>query len=77
MTRPRQFAREYAGIFRDRSVVAAYRFRPAYPRAVFEVLRGLVDADAPLAVALRRAFPDGIVVQRDRCRIIWGRPRSR
>src|SRR5208282_3135941 len=49
--RPRQFSREYADIFKDQSVVDAYRFRPAYPAAVFEILKEMIDpAVAPLAV---------------------------
>ena len=41
--RHKQFSREYADIFKDRSVVDAYRFRPTYPGGVFEVLRELID----------------------------------
>ena len=41
--RHKQFSREYADIFKDRSVVDAYRFRPTYPAAVFEILQELID----------------------------------
>lgn len=44
---PKQFSREYADIFRDQSVVDAYRFRPTYPAGVFEILRELIDPKVP------------------------------
>jgi trans-aconitate methyltransferase len=40
--KPTQFAPEYAEPFQDVSVVAAYRYRPPYPDAVFSILAGLI-----------------------------------
>jgi predicted TPR repeat methyltransferase len=49
--RPRQFSREYADIFKDQSVVDAYRFRPMYSAGVFEILKELIDpAVTPRAI---------------------------
>jgi len=49
--RPKQFGREHADIFRDQSVVDAYRFRPTYPVGVFEILREMIDPGvAPRAI---------------------------
>ncbi len=40
---PKQFGVEYASIFQDASVVAAYPHRPPYPPATFAALAGLID----------------------------------
>lgn len=49
--RPKQFSREYADIFKDQSVVDAYRFRPTYPAGVFEILKEIIDESvAPRAI---------------------------
>ena len=51
MGKPKQFGREYADIFKDQSVVDAYRFRPTYPAGVFEILSELIDpAVAPRTI---------------------------
>lgn len=42
--RPGQFGFEYSGIFQDESVVRAYRYRPQYPAATFELLADLLPA---------------------------------
>jgi hypothetical protein len=46
--RPKQWCAEYASIFKDESVVRAYRHRPPYPSGVFEILASLID-DEPCA----------------------------
>jgi len=43
MSQPRQFGVEYASIFQDASVVAAYPHRPPYPPQTFAMLAGLID----------------------------------
>ncbi|HVA91968.1 MAG TPA: class I SAM-dependent methyltransferase [Chloroflexota bacterium] len=40
--KPPHFAQVYAESFQDRGVVDAYRYRPPYPPAVFDVLLDLV-----------------------------------
>jgi SAM-dependent methyltransferase len=40
---PKQFSYEYASIFQDASVVAAYPHRPPYPDETFAVLAELID----------------------------------
>jgi trans-aconitate methyltransferase len=40
--RPKQWSSEYASIFQDESVVAAYQFRPTYPPETFTVLASLI-----------------------------------
>lgn len=48
---PDQFGFEYSSIFQDESVVRAYRYRPQYPAATFELLADLMPACcAPRAV---------------------------
>ena len=49
--KPKQWGPEYANIFKDRSVVQAYRHRPPYPAEVFEILMALVQqTDRPWRV---------------------------
>jgi SAM-dependent methyltransferase len=48
----KQFATQYASIFGDASVVHAYQYRPPYPPETFEILSGLIDADAEPRVVL-------------------------
>lgn len=43
---PKQFSYEYASIFQDASVVAAYPHRPPYPDETFTTLAGLIDQTA-------------------------------
>ena len=43
-SQPKQFSYEYASIFQDQSVVDAYRHRPIYPAAVFDILLDLIPA---------------------------------
>lgn len=47
--KPAHLAPEYGAMFRDRSVAAAYPFRPPYPSATFAALAALI-ADQPRAV---------------------------
>ena len=44
---PRQFATEYASIFGDASVVAAYQHRPPYPPETFTLLRSRMPLTHP------------------------------
>lgn len=45
--KPKQFSAEYASMFQDASVVAAYQHRPPYPAETFEILSGLMNKTAP------------------------------
>lgn len=45
MQKPVHLGPKYGAQFGDVSVVEAYRFRPPYPREVFEVLRRLLDVE--------------------------------
>ena len=40
--KPKHLGRQYADQFQDASVVAAYRHRPTYPPATFDILAGLI-----------------------------------
>lgn len=42
--RPTNLAPQMAETFKDSSVVAAYRYRPAYPPETFEILTGLITS---------------------------------
>jgi SAM-dependent methyltransferase len=44
LPKPEHLGEEYALQFSDASVVAAYRYRPAYPAATFTILAGLIAA---------------------------------
>jgi SAM-dependent methyltransferase len=44
MQKPTHLGPEYGAQFSDESIVAAYRFRPPYPAAVFEILERLLGA---------------------------------
>jgi len=49
--KPRQWSTEHASIFKDKSVVQAYEYRPGYPLQLFEILAGLIDEnDRPRTV---------------------------
>lgn len=51
LVQPKQFGVEYAGIFQDASVVAAYHHRPSYQAETFRLLAGLIDrAQTPVRV---------------------------
>src|SRR5437016_11497592 len=47
--KPEQFRISFAETFKDSHVVDAYRYRPAYPDEVFDILAGLI-VDEPRAV---------------------------
>ena len=48
---PKQFRYAYSSIFQDESVVRAYRYRPQYPAATFDLLADLLPANCtPRAV---------------------------
>src|SRR6266480_1225992 len=40
--KPEYFGTSYAEAFKDQQVVDAYRYRPAYPQEVFDMLAGLI-----------------------------------
>ncbi|MEZ4707180.1 MAG: class I SAM-dependent methyltransferase [Caldilineaceae bacterium] len=51
LPQPKQFGVEYASIFQDASVVAAYPNRAPYPPQTFELLAGLIDQSvAPVRI---------------------------
>lgn len=43
LQQPKQFSYEYASIFQDATVVAAYPYRAPYSDETFEILAGLID----------------------------------
>ena len=45
ISKPKQWSAEYAGIFKDQSVVDAYHYRPDYPPETFVILAGLIRAN--------------------------------
>jgi SAM-dependent methyltransferase len=53
--KPKQWSAEYASIFQDQSVVAAYQFRPSYPPGIFAFLASLI----PAGVMLRKVLDAG------------------
>jgi SAM-dependent methyltransferase len=61
--KPKQFSAEYASIFQDASVVAAYRHRPAYPPETFEVLLRLLPPAAARRTVLDAGCGTGFVAR--------------
>jgi predicted TPR repeat methyltransferase len=61
--KPRQFATRYASIFGDASVVSAYQYRPPYPAETFELLLGLLDADAETRTVLDAGCGPGVIAR--------------
>jgi trans-aconitate methyltransferase len=59
--KPKHLGPEYAAQFQDRSVVAAYPYRPPYPAEVFDILAGLIT-DEPRAV-LDAGCGDGAIAR--------------
>ncbi len=53
--KPKQWSAEYASIFQDASVVAAYQYRPTYPPQLFSFLLSLI----PATVSPRRVLDAG------------------
>src|SRR5215211_3687182 len=53
--KPKQWGSEYASIFQDQSVVAAYQYRPTYPPETFTFLPNLI----PLTVRQRTVLDAG------------------
>ena len=43
INKPAHFSQQYAEPFQDNSVAAAYRYRPPYPEATFEILKQLIS----------------------------------
>ena len=59
----KQFARQYASIFGDASVVHAYQYRPPYPPETFEILLSLVDAEAAPRTVLDAGCGPGVIAR--------------
>jgi SAM-dependent methyltransferase len=49
LSKPKHLAEEYASVFKDRSVVAAYAYREPYPAEIFAILAELIT-DEPRAL---------------------------
>lgn len=60
---PRQFGPEYASIFKDPSVVRAYRHRPGYPPETFEILAELLEAGGPPRAVLDAGCGTGFLAR--------------
>jgi SAM-dependent methyltransferase len=61
--RAKQWSAEYASVFQDRSVVAAYRYRPAYPPETFAFLSNLIPANATPRKVLDAGCGTGFVAR--------------
>ena len=61
--RPSQFRFEYSSIFQDESVVRAYRYRPQYPAATFELLADLMPAGCRPRAVLDAGCGTGFVAR--------------
>jgi len=61
--KPKQFREEYAGIFQDASVVAAYEHRPPYPVETFTVLRGLIPTTVTQQIVLDAGCGTGFITR--------------
>lgn len=59
----KQFAKQYASIFGDASVVHAYQYRPPYPPETFEILLSLVDAEAAPRTVLDAGCGPGVIAR--------------
>ncbi len=58
-----QFGFEYSSIFQDESVVRAYRYRPRYPAATFDLLAGLMQERCVPRAALDAGCGTGFVAR--------------
>lgn len=61
--KPKQFATQYASMFGDASVVAAYRYRPPYPAETFAILLRLLDADVATRAVLDAGCGPGVIAR--------------
>jgi SAM-dependent methyltransferase len=61
--KPKQWSREYANIFQDPSVVAAYAYRPAHPPETFTFLAGLLSPTAPSQTVLDAGCGTGFIAR--------------
>ena len=61
--RPNQFRFEYSSIFQDESVVRAYRYRPQYPTATFDLLAYLLPANCRPRAVLDAGCGTGFVAR--------------
>ena len=61
--RPSQFRFEYSSIFQDESVVRAYRYRPRYPAATFDLLVELLPANCRPRAVLDAGCGTGFVAR--------------
>jgi SAM-dependent methyltransferase len=61
--RPKQWSAEYASIFGDQSVVAAYQYRPGYPAETFRFLSSLIPADCTWRAVLDAGCGTGFIAR--------------
>jgi SAM-dependent methyltransferase len=61
--KPKQWSAEYASVFQDQSVVAAYQFRPPYPPETFTFLSSLIAPDAVPRTVLDAGCGTGFVAR--------------
>jgi SAM-dependent methyltransferase len=61
--KPKQWSQEYASIFQDSSVVAAYRYRPPYPPETFSFLLSLIPATASQRIILDAGCGTGFITR--------------
>src|SRR5688572_9398061 len=61
--KPKQWSREYASIFQDPSVVAAYAYRPSHPPETFAFLAGLIPPTTPSRTVLDAGCGTGFIAR--------------
>ena len=62
----KQWSEEYASIFQDRSVVAAYIHRPIYPPETFSFLASLIPSSAAYRAVLDAGCGTGFIAGHSR-----------
>jgi SAM-dependent methyltransferase len=61
--KPKQWSSEYASIFQDQSVVAAYQYRPTYPPETFTFLSSLIPATVTQRTVLDAGCGTGFIAR--------------
>jgi SAM-dependent methyltransferase len=61
--KPKQWSAQYASIFQDASVVAAYHYRPTYPPETFAFLSSLIPSSAKLRIVLDAGCGTGFIAR--------------
>lgn len=62
-SKPKQWGQEYASIFQDASVVAAYQYRPPYPPELFDMLVSLIPNSLEERIVLDAGCGTGYIAR--------------